>query len=407
MSTAEHVEATQAKSLKHLREYVPIKVILVVLVIFGLVRGYQWIEDSGNATITAYFANADGLYTGDDVKVLGVSIGKVTDIHPEATDVRVTLEIGGGYKIPAGADAAIISPSLVSGRYVQLAPAYSGGPIMASGASISVDRTAVPLSFDDVKSQLTQLSSVLAPQGSSSQPLRDTINSLQANLRQGNATALRTAIQGLQTTATTLSDGRGDLFSTIANLNSFTQNLAINDAAVAGFTHQLSAVSAVLAANRRDLTLAVQTLGQALGSTGDFLKTNRARINTSINDLNILGAALADRSNQLAVTFHIAPTVLVNLRNIVENQALTGRASLTALSDPSQLICGAILGAGGSAEQCRDALQSLLAIKALTSQSGARTSLGSLIGINGLTGSLSGLNGLLPGLLGTALGGLK
>ncbi|HWU31526.1 MAG TPA: MCE family protein, partial [Marmoricola sp.] len=321
MSTPESVEseavdAVQPKGLKHLREYIPIKLIAVVLVIFGLVKGYQWIQHSGDTTINAYFANADGLYQGDDVKVLGVSVGKVTDIHPEASDVRVTLRVDSGVKIPTDTKAAIVSPSLVSGRYVQLSP-YTTGGVLGTGASIPTSRTAVPLSFDDVKSQLTQLSSSLAPQGSDSQPLRDTINGLQASLRSGNAGALRTAIQGLQSTATTLSDGRGDLFSTIANLNSFTQNLAINDAAVAGFTRELSSVSGVLAANRRQLTAAVATLGQALGSAGNFLKTNRSRINASIKDLNLLGATLADRSNQLAGVLHVAPTAVIDLYNII------------------------------------------------------------------------------------------
>lgn len=397
MSTPDTVEAAQPKGLAHLREYIPIKLIVVVLVIFGLVKGYQWIQNDGDTTVNAYFANADGLYTGDDVKVLGVGVGKITDIHPEDSDVRVTLRIDSGVKIPANTSAAIVSPSLVSGRYVQLSP-YTSGARLSSGSSIPLSRTAVPLSFDDVKSELTQLSSTLAPQGSTSQPLRDTINGLQASLRAGNADALRSAIQGLQTTATTLADGKGDLFSTISNLNSFTQNLAINDAAVSGFTHELSSVSAVLAANRHELTTAVATLANALGSTGTFLKTNRARINTSIKDLNLLGAALADRSNQLAGVLHVAPTVILDLYNVIENQALTARASLTGLKDPAQLICGALLGVGGTAQQCRNALAPLLALQAAAKQSAARSG-----GPNAL-GCLSAVTSFLSGLLGS-LGG--
>lgn len=396
--------------MKTARKYIPFKLIAAVVVIFLAVQGYQWLSSSGDTAVTAYFASADGLYQGDDVKILGVTVGTITGIEPEGSDVRVFMKVSDNYKIPAGASAAIVSPSLVSGKYVQLAPAYTSGPVMRSGASIPVDRTAVPLSFDDVKSQLTQLSSALAPQTpSASQPLRDILNGLQADLRNGNAGALRDAIQGLQTTATTLSDGRGDLFGTIANLNSFTQNLAINDAAVAGFTHELSSVSAVLAANRRELTQAVSTLAQALGSTGAFLKTNRARINVSIKDLTLLAAILADRSNQLAGVLHVAPTALIDLYNTVQNQAITVRESLANLDDPAQIICGAILGAGGSAQQCRSALSSLLGLRALLSHASASggKGLGPLVGGGGLKGPLSGLTPLLPGLLGTTLGALR
>src|SRR5581483_8411478 len=253
-----------------------------------------------------------------------------------------------------------------------------------------------------------------APQGSPSGPLTGTLRALQANLRNGNADALRTAIVGLRDSATTLSDGRGDLFTTIANLNSFTQNLAVNDAAVAGFTNELSSVSSVLAANRQQLTQALSSLGRALGSTGNLLHTNRARIKNSVRDLTLLSAALADRSNELAGVLHVTPTALFDLHNTIENQALTGRQSLTGLNDAAQFVCGAVLGVGGTAQQCRNALEALATLESLaaghkqTATAAAGTSgLSSILGPTGLTGSLSGITSLLPGLLGTTLGALK
>lgn len=396
--------------MTRLREYVPMRLIAAALVLFLFVQGYQWISRTGDITITASFTNANGLYQGDAVKVLGVTVGTITGVQPESSDVRVMMRISAGYKIPAGADAAIVSPSLVSGEYVQLAPAYSAGPIMRGGASISLDRTAVPLSFDDVKTQLTQLSNALAPGGAGSQPLRDAINAMEVSLRHGNADALRTAIQGLENTATSLADGRGDLFSTVASLNSFTQNLAINDAAVAGFTTQLASVSSVLAANRRELTQAVASMAQALGTTGSLLRINRSRINTSIKSLTLLSAALADRSNEFAGIVHVAPTALMDLYNTVDHQAITAQQSLTGLDDPAAFVCSTILGIGGTAQECRSALSGLLRLRAVL-QAVSKTRVGvagltDLLGPRGLTGSLKGLTSLLPGLLGTALGGV-
>lgn len=378
-------------------------IVLAALVAFG---GYRLFADARETTIVGYFQNADGLYPGDDVKVLGVSVGEVADIHPERSGARVTIKVTSGQKIPHDARAAIVAPSLVSGRFVQLSPAYTSGPALEDHAKIGLDRTAVPVSFDDVKAQLTDLATSLAPQGSTSQPLRASINALEANLRNGNSAQLRTAIKGLRDAASTLSDGRSDLFSTVANLNSFTQNLAVNDAAVGGFTRELSSVGAVLSTNRRELTAAIGSLAKALGSTGDFLEGNRARIRGSVHDLNLLTAALADRSNELAGVLHIAPTALIDLHNTIEHQAINGRASLTGLTDAAQLICGAVLGAGGTAEQCRNALAPLLDLLKL-GQQGQQGPSGQSAAPTGLSGVLSGLTGLLPGLLGTNLGGTR
>jgi len=387
------------------------RALILTVVVLIAVSSYTAFKDGRETTITAHFSSADGLYKGDDVKVLGVPVGRVTEIRPEETGVRVTVKVSDGHKIPVGASAAIVAPSLVSGRFVQLSPAYTSGPAMKDGAGIAQARTAVPVSFDEVKQQLTDLSTALAPKDSERQPLRGTIEALEANLRNGNSKDLSTAIDGLRDAASTLSDGRSDLFNTIANLNSFTQNLAVNDAAVTGFTRELSSVSSVLATNRRELTGAIASLAKALGTTGDFLQDNRVRIRTSVKDLDLLSAALADRSNELAAVLHIAPTALIDLYNIIDDQAITGRASLTGLTDAAQLICGAVLGAGGTAQQCRDALAPLVNLLKLgeeNSPAGSGGPIGGAAGNSnskGLTGVLSGLTSLLPGLLGTNLGG--
>jgi phospholipid/cholesterol/gamma-HCH transport system substrate-binding protein len=81
----------------------------------------------------------------------------------EVDGVLVTMEVNSDQPIPADAHAAIVSPSLVSGRFVQLAPVFTGGERLEDGATIDIDRTAVPVTFDDVKQQLTDLATTLGP----------------------------------------------------------------------------------------------------------------------------------------------------------------------------------------------------------------------------------------------------
>ncbi|MFC5731498.1 MULTISPECIES: MCE family protein [Nocardioides] len=338
-----------------------------LLVAVVLVAGaWTWLGDD-QVTIRAHFPSTEGLNVDDDVKVLGVSVGRVTKIENDGDGVVVTLEVAADQPVPAGARAAIVSPSLVSGRFVQLAPVWTGGDRLEDGATIDEERTAVPVTFDDVKQQLTDLATTLGPEkGDKGGTLATTIVALEQSLRDGNSGRLRTTIIDLRDAASALSDGRSDLFSTIENLDSFTRNLALHDGAVRGFTEELDAVSTVLAANRRTIRGAVRDLADVLSLTERYLKEHRGRITGTIRDLNLLMAALADRSNELAGVFHLAPHALIGLHNTIEDQAIVVRASGSGYDTAAQLLCGALLGTGGTSQQCRDALGPLFDLLGLT-----------------------------------------
>ena len=92
-------------------------------------------------TVVGYFTSAVGLYPGDDVRVVGVPVGTIDSIEPRAADVKITMTVRDGVKLPADAKAIIIAPNLVAARFIQLTPAYTGGPTMADGAEIGLDRT--------------------------------------------------------------------------------------------------------------------------------------------------------------------------------------------------------------------------------------------------------------------------
>lgn len=348
--------------------------LLTVLVAAALVVGaVAWNRDAGSTTVHAWFTSAEGLNVRDEVKVLGVRVGEITDIENRPEGVRVTMEVDDGQPIPADARAAIVSPSLVSGRFVQFEPVWTGGAELEDGATIALEDTAVPVTFDDVKQQLTDLATTLGPDpGKADGPLAEAIVAIERGLRDGNSTDLRTAISELQGAATALSDGRTDLFGTIENLNTFTRNLALNDGALRGFTTELASVSGVLATNKGNLSGAIRDLAGVLDTVEAYFTKHGGRITESVTDVNTLAATLADRSNELAGVLHVAPHAVVDLSNTIQDQAITARATLSGLDDVAQLLCGAILGAGGTSEQCTSALQPLLGLLGLDKVGGTQ-----------------------------------
>ncbi|WP_155766371.1 MlaD family protein, partial [Mycobacterium colombiense] len=115
-----------------LRKVTAASLILTLAVASFLVADKLW-KDVEKNTYTAYFAEANGLFVGDEIRILGVAVGVVDKIEPQPASSKVTFSVDKQYSIPADARAAILSPSLVTSRAIQLVPAYSGGPKLGVG----------------------------------------------------------------------------------------------------------------------------------------------------------------------------------------------------------------------------------------------------------------------------------
>src|SRR5690606_42118395 len=106
-----------------------------------------------------------GLDEGNSVRVRGVEMGTVERVQPMGDRVKVTVTYDRTVRLPADVQAVIVAPSLVSDRYIQFTPPYSGGPTLKNNAVIGQDRTAVPLEVDELYETLIEVSETLGPKG--------------------------------------------------------------------------------------------------------------------------------------------------------------------------------------------------------------------------------------------------
>lgn len=327
--------------------------------------------DDAPKRAVAYFDRAVNLYVDDEVRVLGVQVGHVTAISPAGTRMRVDLEYDPEVEIPADAMAAIVSPTLVTGRFVQLAPAYGGGAVLADGAVIPRERTVVPVEWDEVKRQVATLAEALGPKGANADgALSRLLQNTAANL-DGRGESLGQTIRGISEAMTTLSDGRDDLFATVRNLQVFTSALAQSDAQVAEFTTRLSTVSEILDVNREELSEALRTLGAASQDVQAFVRDHRVPLDTTLDELVQITDSLAAQQDALALALHTGPTALANLYNIYEpgNGSLSGRLAMANFGDPASYVCGAAVAVTSDNTQqeqtCAQALAPLLDLLAM------------------------------------------
>jgi phospholipid/cholesterol/gamma-HCH transport system substrate-binding protein len=346
-----------------------LRIAAIGMLVVALVGGafVLWPAGKGHQVV-AYFPSTVGLYPGDDVRVVGVPVGKIESIQPRAGDVKVTIGVDDGVKLPADARALIIAPNLVSARFIQFTPAYKSGPTLADGAQIGLDRTGVPVEWDDVKEQLTQLSASLGPQqGEMQGPLGAFINQA-ADTFDGNGDSFRNALRELSQTAGRLGDSRTDLFGTVRNLQVLVNALANSNEQIVQFSNHVASVSQVLADSSKDLDQTLGTLNQALADVKGFLNENNSALIGQIGKLTDFTNLLTEHSDDIEQVLHITPNGLQNFYNIYNPAQGTvgGLLSLPNFANPVQFICGGTFDTGANpdnykrAEICRQRMGPVL-----------------------------------------------
>ena len=289
-------------------------------------------------TVTAYFTAAVGLYPNSDVRILGVPVGTVESVEPQGEQVRVTMSVDAGVAIPANASALVVTPSLVSDRYVQLTPVYTAGPELADGAVIPVTRTAVPVELDQLFKSLDKLTTALGPDGANADGALSELLHSGATTFDGNGAKVGELIRELGKATHTLSGSQDDLFATVDNIQKFTTMLATNDDQVAKFDAQLAEISQFFADERDDFAAALHELASALGTVQKFVQDNRARIQSNVDKLAGTAQLLANQRDSLAEALDKAPATLANLVGAYNPStgSLDARANLLELLLPGQ-----------------------------------------------------------------------
>lgn len=296
---------------------------------------------SPHRTVTAHFSRATGLYKGSSVRVLGVIVGKVTSIKPEGTTVAVKMSYDAKRRIPAGASAFIVPPSLVSDRYVQLGPVYRGGPVMANNAQIPVARTEAPVELSTLLQSIDDLSVALGPNGANKSGALSRLLSVSAQNLKGNGTQINSTIKNVAALVSTLADNKTDLTGTINNLATFTNALRQSDGDVRSLTNDLATVSGQLDGDRASLASALHNLSLALGDVAQLVHDNKSVLTSDISGLTKITNTLTSQKTSLTELLDDAPLALQNLNNSYDpsSQSLRTKNDFEMTNNPTLYLC--------------------------------------------------------------------
>jgi len=296
--------------------------------------------------MTVDFQQTNSVYKGSDVKILGVPVGTVESLTPRGDVVRVKIAYDGQQKLPADVKAVVVSPSIVGDRFIQLSPAYEGGPRLKDDAYLSIDRTAVPVELDAVYKSLDDLSVALGPDGANKEGSLSQLVDGAAEQLDGQGAQLNETLKNFGKLSTTLSNNKDELFGSLREVEEFVGLLKTNDAAVRSFNDSTAQVSTVLAGEREDLAATLEALSKALVDVNGLVKENRTALRGNVDNIASLTKLLAKHKTDLEEITVNAPTALSNIALAYNGKTgtLDTRADIPevifgTLDNPGTLLC--------------------------------------------------------------------
>ena len=274
-------------------------------------------------TVTAQFDSAAGLYENNTVAVLGIPVGKVTEIRPMGSYVEVEFTVDQDVKVPADAQAVTISNSILTDRQIELTPPYREGPTLQNHDTIGLNRTKTPVEFARVLDVLDKLSTSLRGDSKGAGPIADVVNA-SAAIADGNGQQMKDAL-GELSDALRLSADRGavtrdQLTTIIRNVSSLFEAAAANDQTLREFGSTVRELSQILADEDLGTGTTGKKLNEVITQVGEVLETHRDAVKQIVLNGNTALTTTVDHQRDVAEFLDLTPLTLDNLYNAIDNK---------------------------------------------------------------------------------------
>jgi phospholipid/cholesterol/gamma-HCH transport system substrate-binding protein len=288
----------------------------------------------GGDTYHADFADAGGLKTGDDVRIAGVKVGKVTSLELSGAKVRVGFQVSSGTDVGPDSTADIKIKTLLGQKYIALTPIGSGH----LRHDIPLDRTTTPLDVTQAFIGLGQRAGEI-----DTAALAKAFDTIAATFKDTPAYAHQSLV-GLRRLSTSIASRDTQLSALLADANTVTQTLASRDAEVAKLINDSNLILNTVYQQRAVIhSLLVDTSAVAQQLAG-LVRENRAIIGPVLASLEGTLTILQRNQDNLDETIHLAAPFIRDFTDVLGN----GRWFETVLWNlPGGLTQGCVQVTGG------------------------------------------------------------
>ena len=265
-------------------------VVLAGLLVAGLKAGSLPLIGSGS-TYYAAFSDSSGLAKGNEVRIAGVRVGKVSSIKLEDGHVVVGFQVKTDHRFGTQTGADIKIKTLLGATYLALTPAGPGQ--LSKGSTIPVGRTHSAYNVVDAFSGLAQRAGkIKLPR------LRKAMNTL-ADATATTPKAFREAVSGVSRLSTNIAARDGQLNTLLKNVKKVSAIAADRDDDIVSLMKDGDVLLRALVQRRQAIhRLLVSTSSLSTQLTA-LVKQSRADLKPALRNLSGVVNVLLKNQNNL------------------------------------------------------------------------------------------------------------
>jgi len=265
----------------------------------------------GGTTYYADFSEAGGLKSGDEVRIAGVRVGKVSDISLDGNKVKVAFKVKSDSGFGDDTGAAIKVRTLLGEMYLDLEPAGSGQ--LDSGATIPESRTQSPYDVVQAFSGLANTAGKI-----DTNQLAKALTSI-ADLTRSTPKSFRDALSGVSRLSRNLAAKDDRINTLLKNLDRVTSTLDERDQDIVGLMGDAKTLFDALVQRRQavhNLLVSTTQLSQQLDG---LISDTRADLKPALTHLDDVVKVLNKNEDNLDQTLRLAGPFYRVFANVLGN----------------------------------------------------------------------------------------
>ena len=229
---------------------------LGIVTAVALVAGLLYINPPGQKFVTFFTQDAASLHPGDQVRIAGITVGKVKDLSLEFNQVRVRARVDDTAFVGDQSQVQVRMLTVVGGYYVNL---VSLGNRPLGVQPIPLERVTMPYNLIRTITDATKIT-----ENVSSTPIKKSLDELQNGLGGTNVEAISRIIDAGNSIMATIDKQRGQVTEILNLSDEYIQ-------ALSNFGEQLKQLVAKIAILEESLVLYHQGFGAAIKGMGDVV----------------------------------------------------------------------------------------------------------------------------------------
>ncbi|WP_174555442.1 MCE family protein [Nocardia xishanensis] len=288
-------------------------VFVVVTLFVTTLLGLSIANYTGGGTLfKARFTDVTSLNPGDEVRIAGVRVGKVTDVSiVDKRLAEVKFELTDRDWLPASTTATIRYRNLVGQRYIALEQGTGEqGRKLNEGGTIPLDRTRPALNLTTLFNGFRPLFRTLTAED---------VNKLSyevIQVFQGEQGTIHDLVVSTASLTNKIADKDAVIGELVKNLTAVLETVNERDDQFDQLIVNTEALVSGLAAERETIGRSISSLGNLATATSDLLVPTRPSLQGTIAGLNQLTGTLNERSDEVNLALATLPVKMEKLGRV-------------------------------------------------------------------------------------------